>query len=276
MQSLSNETEQEFWREVAPLLEDAMGTLSEKDRNAIVLRFFEGKSFQEVASASGASENAAKKRVAYALEKLRKFFAKRGVVSTTAIIAGAIAANSVQAAPAVLAKSVTAVALAKGVAASASTLTLIKGALKLMAYKKTAMVVVGIVAALLVGVTVSIPKARTAIKSLPGRIENNVPGEQRRVALMQQMQAMKTWVWPALMKFSEEHKGQFPKSMEDLRSYLPAGLPEMDDSHWRITAGDKLAKPKTPEQLTFCEQINQPAGQARIVLYADGHVEYRK
>ena len=75
-------------------------------------------------------------RVNRALEKLRKFFTKRGVVSTTAIIAGAISANSIQAAPMVLAKSVTSVAIAKGAAASGSTLILIKGALKLMAWTK--------------------------------------------------------------------------------------------------------------------------------------------
>ena len=75
-------------------------------------------------------------RVNRALEKLRKFFTKRGVSLTAAIIAGAISANSVQAAPVVLAKTVTAVAIAKGAAASASTLTLIKGVLKIMAWTK--------------------------------------------------------------------------------------------------------------------------------------------
>ncbi len=76
--------------------------------------------------ALGASEDAAKKRVSRALEKLRKFFTKRGVVLTTASIAGAISANSVQAAPATLTKSVTAMAMAKGATASGSTVTLIK------------------------------------------------------------------------------------------------------------------------------------------------------
>jgi len=84
----------------------------------------------------GASEDAAKMRVNRALEKLRKFFSKRGVSSTTAILAGVISANSVQAAPAALAKSVTAVVIAKGATASISTLTLIKGALKIMAWTK--------------------------------------------------------------------------------------------------------------------------------------------
>ena len=45
LQSPTNETESEVWPQMAPLLEDAMGRLGEKDRNAIALRFFEGKSF---------------------------------------------------------------------------------------------------------------------------------------------------------------------------------------------------------------------------------------
>ena len=64
--------------------------------------------------------------------------------------------------------------------------------------------------------------------------------------------------------------------MAELRPYLPPELAGLDDDHWRITAGDQSAKPNTPELQTFCEQINQPAGQPRIILYADGHVEYRR
>jgi RNA polymerase sigma factor (sigma-70 family) len=144
MQSVLNESGPDAWTQIAPLLDPALAELGDKDYNAIVLRFFENKSMSDVGSALGASEDAAKMRVNRALEKLRKFFAKRGVSSTTAVIAGAISVNSVQAAPAALAKTVTLVALAKGAAASTSTLTLIKGALKIMAWTKakTGMVVV--------------------------------------------------------------------------------------------------------------------------------------
>jgi RNA polymerase sigma factor (sigma-70 family) len=136
LQSILNESEPSAWPLIAPLLDGAMEQLGQKDHDAVVLRFFEGKNFKEVGAALGATEDAAKMRVNRALEKLRKVFTKRGVVSTTAIIAGAISANSIQAAPVVLAKSVTAVAIAKGAVASASTLTLINGALKLMAWTK--------------------------------------------------------------------------------------------------------------------------------------------
>jgi RNA polymerase sigma factor (sigma-70 family) len=154
MQSTLNESESDAWAQIAPLLDTALAHLGETDHNAIVLRFFEGKSMSEVGTALGASEDAAKKRVNRAVEKLQKFFLKRGVTSTTATLAGAISANSVQAAPVALAKSVTAVAIAKGAAASTSTLTLIKGALKIMAWTKAkTAVVAGVVILLAAGTT---------------------------------------------------------------------------------------------------------------------------
>src|ERR1017187_4034460 len=144
MQSaLQESTEVPVWNQLAPLLDDAMSRLGRKDREAVVLRFFKEKSLREVAAALKVTETAAQSRVRRALEKLHRFFSKRGVSSTTAIIAGAISTHSVQAAPVALAKSVAAVAFAKGAAASGSTLTLIKGALKIMAWTKakTAIVV---------------------------------------------------------------------------------------------------------------------------------------
>jgi RNA polymerase sigma factor (sigma-70 family) len=152
----------EIWRQLAPLLEDAMGQLGDKDRAAVVLRFFGGKSFAEVAAAAGVSENAAKKRVGHALEKLRKFFLKRDIASAAETIAGAISAHSVQAAPVALAKSVTAAAIAKGAAASGSTLTLLKGALKIMAWTKAKTAAVA-VAAVVVAVSSTTIVIKTSV-----------------------------------------------------------------------------------------------------------------
>lgn len=154
MQSIMNETSPALWDGLAPLLDDALENLNGKDHDALVLRFFENKNFAEVGVALGASENAAKMRVTRALEKLRKFFAKHGVASTTAIIGGVISANSVQAAPAGLAQTISAAAMAKGAAASTSTLTLVKGTLKLMAWTKAKAAIATIVIVLLaVGTT---------------------------------------------------------------------------------------------------------------------------
>jgi RNA polymerase sigma factor (sigma-70 family) len=137
MQSTLNEpADAPAWTRLAPLLDEAMSRLGRKDREAVLLRYFKEKKLGEVASAMRVTEAAAQTRVHRAVEKLRRFFVRRGVVLTTAAIAAAIAANSVQAAPAALTKTITAVAVTKGAAASVSTLTIIKGALKLMAWAK--------------------------------------------------------------------------------------------------------------------------------------------
>ncbi len=158
MQStLQESADVSVWNQLAPLLDEAVSRLGKKDRDAVMLRFFKGKSLREVATALKVNEAAAQRRVLRALEKLRKFFTKHGVSSTTAIIAGAISTNSVQAAPVALAKSVTVVALTKGVAASASTLTLIKGALTVMAWTKAqTAIVVGVAVVLATGTATSI------------------------------------------------------------------------------------------------------------------------
>src|SRR5262245_28753377 len=114
MQSAMNEPQSDPWTQLAPLLDGAMAELGEKDRSAVVLRFFENKTAREIADALRVEEPAAQKRVLRALDKLRAIFARRGVIFTTTLIAGAISASSVQAAPATLAKSISAVAVAKG------------------------------------------------------------------------------------------------------------------------------------------------------------------
>jgi RNA polymerase sigma factor (sigma-70 family) len=161
MNSLVNETEPSdeiAWQQIAPLLDTAMGGLNEADRNAIVLRFFENKSMGEIAAALDAPEATVRKRVTRAVERLRKFFMQRGVMLTATAIAGAVSANSVQAAPVALANSVTA-AIAKGAAAGGSTLTLAKGTLKLMAWSKAKMaIVVGVGVLLAAGTTTVVVK----------------------------------------------------------------------------------------------------------------------
>jgi uncharacterized protein (TIGR03435 family) len=156
MQRLANETEPESnpWPQIAPLLDTAIADLSEKDRRALLLRFFDGKSMKEVGTALGGTEDAAKMRVNRAVEKLRHFFTKRGIALSTAALTTVLAANSVQAAPATLATAATALAVAKGVAANTSTVTLIQGAMKLMAFAKAkTAVIIGATALLTVGTT---------------------------------------------------------------------------------------------------------------------------
>ena len=161
------------WQELSPLLDEAMAQLRDKDRDALVLRFFENKSLREVGDALGLQERAAQKRVARGLEKLHAFFARRGIASTAAIIAGAVSANSIQAAPVTLTKSITAVAVAKGATISGSTLTLIKSTLKIMAWTKAkTAIVVGASVLLAAGTTTVTVKEVQKHHRHPWQIEN--------------------------------------------------------------------------------------------------------
>jgi len=146
-------TEEAAWPHIAPLLDEALAKLNETDRRAVLLRYFEGRTLAEVGVAMALNEEAARKRVTRGLEKLRKFFSKRGVTLTVPVIAGAVTANSVQAAPVGLAATVTA---AKSAVIGSSTLTIIKGALKLMAWTKMKIAVVVGVGVLLAAATTTV------------------------------------------------------------------------------------------------------------------------
>jgi len=163
MRSQLNETEAGAWKEIEPLLEKALGQLGERDQNALVLRFFQDRTFKEISSALGTTEAGAKMRVNRALDKLRAFFTKRGLTFSATVIAAALSTHSVQAAPLGLAASVT-VAAVKGTTVTASTLTLIETTLKLMAWTKlkTAVVVsaIALVAAGTATVTMQHAKAK--------------------------------------------------------------------------------------------------------------------
>lgn len=147
---LQNENSESVWRNMFPLLDEALARLRQTDRDALVLRYFENRSLQEVATALGLQERAAQKRVLRSLEKVRSFFLKRGVSVSAAAIAGAVSANSVQAAPAAL--DVAAIVAAKNMAI-ASALPLANGALKAMLWMKLkmALAIGGGVAAVLAG-----------------------------------------------------------------------------------------------------------------------------
>ena len=154
MQSNLHETDSSAWEKITPLLDEAMGALAETDRNAVLLRYFENRTSQEIGTALRMNEETARKRVNRALEKLRQFFAKRGVTVSDATLSSALSTHSIQPISAIMAKTISAAAIAKGATATTSTLTLIKGALKIMAWTKAkTAIVAGVVILLAAGTT---------------------------------------------------------------------------------------------------------------------------
>jgi RNA polymerase sigma factor (sigma-70 family) len=112
------------WEIIAPHLDEALGELTEEDRDALLLRYFEKKSGREMAGILGTSEDAAKKRVSRAVERLRETFSKRRVTIGAGGLAVLISANAVQSAPIGLAATISA-AVVMGTAVQTSSLVAI-------------------------------------------------------------------------------------------------------------------------------------------------------
>jgi RNA polymerase sigma factor (sigma-70 family) len=109
------------WDRLRPLIDEALQSLGERDRAAVLLRFFENRSYAELAATLSVSEDAARVRTNRALEKLRSALARRGLVSTSAALSLALAQPALAAAPAGLAAQIAASSLAAATFAGAST-----------------------------------------------------------------------------------------------------------------------------------------------------------
>jgi RNA polymerase sigma factor (sigma-70 family) len=132
----TEKSEPDVWAQTSPVLDAAMAHLGDRERNAVVLRFFEGKSLREVAGTLGATEDAAQKSVERALKKLRGFFSRRGIALSDVTLTGVLSTHTVQAAPAGLAGSIMSAGLAKSAAVTGPSLALAKSTLKLMTWLK--------------------------------------------------------------------------------------------------------------------------------------------
>jgi len=125
------------WEQLRPVLDDAMSELEDSDREAVLLRYFKNHDLRTVGATLAISDDAAQKRVSRAVERLREFFAKRGVTIGASGLAVVISANAVQAAPVGLALTIsTAAALTGTTLATTATVTTTK-AIAMTALQKT-------------------------------------------------------------------------------------------------------------------------------------------
>ncbi|MDD5140004.1 MAG: sigma-70 family RNA polymerase sigma factor [Verrucomicrobiales bacterium] len=248
MQTALNENESEAWPNIAPLLDDALAGLSAADRHAVVLRYFDGKSLGEVGVALGASEDAAKKRVTRAVEKLRGWFTKRGVTLTATVLTAAISANSVQAAPPGLAATVTAAA-AKGTLISATVTTLVKTTMKTMTWLKIKLAVGVSVTALIAGgaATIALAQSQPTVYSLlekPPIIAN---------ATIEKEINLKT-LPPGFPAGAQKQSFTFALDGEDYRMDFGGGMAgRFGDTTWQ-TIGGQLTK--------YNSQLNKADGES--------------
>jgi RNA polymerase sigma factor (sigma-70 family) len=111
MNALQDHTEANL-AQLAPILDEAIDKLNSEDRTAILLCFFEQLDFRSVGEVLDSSEEAARKRVTRALDKLHVLLKHRGVTISAAGLGAALGTEAIAAAPAGMAASVAGTALA--------------------------------------------------------------------------------------------------------------------------------------------------------------------
>lgn len=124
----------------APLLDEALSSLGAKDRDAVLLRFTHDRSLRQVGEQLGLGEEAAKKRVSRAVDKLRGFFANRGFTLSTTALTGLLVEQLGQGAPAGMAAQIVARSLTVGASASATAPLLVRETLNAWAWAKVKLV----------------------------------------------------------------------------------------------------------------------------------------
>ncbi|MGD0746065.1 MAG: sigma-70 family RNA polymerase sigma factor [Verrucomicrobiota bacterium] len=120
-QLLINSESAPDWERIRPMLDEALDSLGDEDREALLLRYFKNQDFRAVGLALGISDDTAQKRVSRAVERLREFFSKRNVTIGASGLVVLISANAVQAAPVGLTTAISAAAVVSGTAVSTST-----------------------------------------------------------------------------------------------------------------------------------------------------------
>lgn len=134
------------WERLRPVIDDAVQDLGERDREAVLQRFFAHRGFAEIGASLGVSEDAARMRVDRALGKLRDRLASRGLTSTGAALGALLTEQAMAAAPSVVVASVTSAALAgAGTSAAGTGLIGFMASTKLQLSAAAAIVVAGAV-----------------------------------------------------------------------------------------------------------------------------------
>jgi RNA polymerase sigma factor (sigma-70 family) len=147
METLMNPAQDTLWRELEPLLDDAMLTLSERQRELVLSHYFQNNSQRAAAALLGCSESVASRDLAAALEILRRFFSRRGVTVSGAALVTLLTTHGAQATigSATVAATLSSASAVAGTCAVGVPLTL-----GLMKTTSTTTIIVAVAAALLI------------------------------------------------------------------------------------------------------------------------------
>ncbi len=214
------------WEEVAPFLDDALLQLGSGERYAVVQRFFGNKSHAEVGEGLGVSEEAARKRVSYALEKLRRIFSKKGVILSAAILGTLLGEKAVMAAPAGLAAASS--SLAFGGATAGSTGLIAEGVVKMMMWAKIKLIGACVAAAVVGGI--GTPVAINAIAQ-EKRIDEKAKKENKKELTVDFNHEKAEQMYEEFNKFCIKHFGAEKEPL--IYEKFGKDLKIMDDGSWQ-------------------------------------------
>jgi RNA polymerase sigma factor (sigma-70 family) len=244
MQAL-NEDSEAAWRQLAPVLEEAMACLGTRERDALVLRFFEQRPLRAVGQALGLSEEAARKRVDRALAALRTHLTRRGVVLSATAVAAAISSNAVSAAPVGLSAALTSASLAGTAAAEAGAGTTFLGMLAMTKLQVTVLgllFVAGVATPVLLNSRAAAPAKASAPeasrpKSAPSSLAHS-PGSGPAG-----LRAASSELNPALARLADWLRSadrpdpNWPALVDELRLMISALAPEDYPRAWALREG---------------------------------------
>lgn len=259
------------WTHIEPLLDDAMESLDETDRAAILLRFFENKSLREVGQTLGTSDDAAQKRVSRAVERLREFFSKRGVAIGASGLVVLISTNAVQSAPVALASAISAATVLAGTTTSTVIAT---KAIAMTLVQKT---LVTATVTVLVGATVYETHRATQLREQVQTLR------QQQAAQVQQMQQQRDESPNQVTALTEEVAKSYNHDLELLK--LRGEVGALRQQLAQASALEQQAKskpnenPATPDaaaQIATAIAQGDPTALQRLNEFAKSQTEFFK
>ncbi|HMJ89495.1 MAG TPA: sigma-70 family RNA polymerase sigma factor, partial [Candidatus Acidoferrum sp.] len=258
----------ETWHRIEPVIDEVLAGMSRSDREAILLRFFEDKSLREVAVAMGVNEEAAKKRVARALERLREAVRVRGVILSASALAAAMTAQASAVAPAALVSELACAALST--TASNSALGLTSEVLRAWFWKKLAWTAsVGLLA--VAGLTVIVFQSRdldalASTASLSSATEASSNAVARPVTPNQD--AMETEVTNRILQLQvvAADTGEAIKNARVVRSHFGGSEPRKRFD-LRTDASGRCAVPLPPGVTRLDVAVFAPGWSTRVAAW---------
>jgi RNA polymerase sigma factor (sigma-70 family) len=224
--------EQPALNALVPLLDEALLSLREKDRTALLLRFYESRSLHDVGTSLGVNEDTAQKRVQGALEKISKFFRNRGF-KTASVAASAAALQQTAASASVATASAVTAAVLKTAPPAVMGMTALLARLATLTKPQVAAVATSVAILAVAWQWHENQSARTMAQQLASQLENTRLEQNALNGEIERLQNTTNRLTTTLAKLTEQakHTAQETRAFEAWKTRTRQVL-LADDYHW--------------------------------------------